>query len=400
MRRRSLRPVFLFVGALFAGCSESATSTAADASVHDAAVDRVAPDVVDVPDVQVAPDVPDVQVAPDVVDASVATDAPPPSPIEAPDRTWTWVDVPGTACDDGSPTGVGVNLAAGATGTLVFLTGGGYCFDYATCYTINTATHGPFGRSQFGLVAPQLTRGVFDRTLSGNPFAGFNLVLVPYCTGDLHAGDGATTYTNGATSQVHQHVGRRNLRAILQRLARGLAPPSRLVLAGSGAGGFGAVFNHDLAREVFPGGTLAVVDDSGPLLVGDAIPAAQRTAWYTNWHLGWLDATCAGCRTDLSALYGALAARFPDDRTALLTSLQDRATRTSFAQSASGYEAAVRALGASLTAQSNRRVFAVSGEASVLLTDPSSVSAPDGAALVPWLDAMATGASGWTSHGL
>ena len=397
MRRLPLRPASLLVAASLAACSESATTSTADASSADVmAVDVAALDL-GPPDVTAAPDVP--PALDDVVDAAAATDAPV-APIVAPDRTWTWLDVAGAVCDDGTPTGMGVNLAAGATGTLVFLAGGGYCFDYATCYTLNTATHGPYGREQFEAAQAQLGSSIFDRTLTGNPFAGFNLVMVPYCTGDFHAGEGATTYTGNGPPRVHQHVGRRNLRAVLQRLAGGLAPQTRVVLAGGGSGGFGAVLNHDLAREAFPSGAMVVVDDSGPLLIGDAIPASLRAAWFTSWHLGWLDAPCPGCRSDLSAIYGALAARFPGDRTALLVSLQDAVNRTAFMQSAADHEAAVRALGASIGSLPERRVFAVPGSSTALLRIAPSVSAPDGTGLLPWLDAMVTGAPGWTSRGL
>ena len=69
---------------------------------------------------------------------------------------------------------------------------------------------------------------------------------------------------------------------------------------------------------------VALVDDAGPLLEGDGIPADHRAAWYANWHLGdVVDPLCADCRADLSRLYPALVAKYPQDRMALLTSLQD-----------------------------------------------------------------------------
>jgi hypothetical protein len=379
------------------GCSASANTVASDAPA-----DLPADAVVDVPDAPSLVDVPDVPAVVDVpasTDVPTVTDAPMRVPIEAPDRTWTWVDLAGTACDDGSPTGMGVNLVAGATGTLVYLNGGGYCFDYATCVTLNTSAHGPFGRAQFAALTGQLGSTVLDRDLAANPFAGFNLVVVPYCTGDLHAGEGATIYGNGASARTLQHVGRRNLRAVLQRLAAAIPAPATLVLAGSGAGGFGATLNHALAREVFPGGALSVVADSGPLLAGDAVPAAQRAAWFSSWHLGWIDPSCPRCRDDLSALYPALAARYPADSTALVGSLQDRVTRTFFGQSAAVYEGALRSLATALAPLAGRRVFAVPGEGTALLARPGLAPAGDGTALLPWLGEMVTGAGSWASHG-
>lgn len=379
------------------GCSAGASTVASDAPA-DVPADAVV-DAPDAPAVLDAPDVPALVDAPASTDVPTVTDAPTRVPIEAPDRTWTWVDVAGTACDDGSPTGMGVSLVAGATGTLVYLNSGGYCFDYATCVTLNTSAHGPFGSAQFAAISGQLGSTVLDRDLADSPFAGFNMVLVPYCTGDLHAGEGATTYGSGASARTMQHVGRRNLRAVLRRLAAAIPAPSTLVLAGSGAGGFGATLNHALAREVFPGGTLSVVADSGPLLAGDAVPAAQRAAWFASWHLGWIDPSCPGCRDDLSALYPALAARFPADRTALVGSLQDRVNRTFFGQSAASYEAALRALATTLAPLAGRRVFAVPGEGTALLARPGMATAGDGAALPRWLGEMVTGAGSWASHG-
>ena len=70
---------------------------------------------------------------------------------------WTWVDVPGMGCDDGSATGVAVNPAGrGGGGALfIYFMGGGACWDASTCFVLNTAVHGPFGQAQWdGTGAP------------------------------------------------------------------------------------------------------------------------------------------------------------------------------------------------------------------------------------------------------
>src|SRR3990167_9013717 len=68
--------------------------------------------------------------------------------ITAPMNTWTWVDFPDAVCDDGSPTGIGVNLN-GSSSLFVFLMGGGACWDYTPCALFNTSAHGPFGMNEF-----------------------------------------------------------------------------------------------------------------------------------------------------------------------------------------------------------------------------------------------------------
>ena len=103
------------------------------------------------------------------------------------------------------------------------------------------------------------------------------------------------------------------------------------MIAGSSAGGYGATLNYDLIRSAYPAARAELVDDAGPLLEGDGIPADERSAWYANWHLGdVVDPLCADCRADLSRLYPALVAKYPQDRMALLTSLQDQVIRTYF----------------------------------------------------------------------
>src|SRR2546423_10974885 len=69
-------------------------------------------------------------------------------PLTTTMNAWSWVDFPDSSCDDGSATGIGVNQGS-SNNLLVFMNGGGACWDYLTCFQINTAVHGPFGKTQF-----------------------------------------------------------------------------------------------------------------------------------------------------------------------------------------------------------------------------------------------------------
>ena len=229
-------------------------------------------------------------------------------------------------CDDGSRTGVAVNPAPGGGGgdLFIYFMGGGACWDASTCFVLNTSVHGPFGQAQWdGTGAPSVAHAL-DRARATNPFREASYVFVPYCTGDLHAGSNVATY-DVLGPRMFAHVGRRNVEALLPRLRATLPAPARVVIAGSSAGGFGATLNYDLFRRAYPAARAALVDDAGPFLEGDGIPADERAAWYANWHLGdVVDPLCADCRADLSRLYPALVAKHPQDRMALLTSLQDQ----------------------------------------------------------------------------
>src|SRR5438128_1351071 len=71
------------------------------------------------------------------------------APLAVPADQWTWVDFPDAFCDDGSATGLGVYNSSASSNLLVFLNGGGACWDYLTCYQLNAAAHGPIDKTRF-----------------------------------------------------------------------------------------------------------------------------------------------------------------------------------------------------------------------------------------------------------
>src|SRR5690349_8408075 len=61
-------------------------------------------------------------------------------PISAPNETWTFVPVPDAHCGNGTSTGIGVNLTDRSNRVLIFLAGGGACWEAAAC-AAGTAVH-------------------------------------------------------------------------------------------------------------------------------------------------------------------------------------------------------------------------------------------------------------------
>jgi hypothetical protein len=83
-------------------------------------------------------------------------------------RGWTWIDIDGSVCDDGTPTGIAVNPSpsAGPDGDLlIYFVGGGACWDSLTCAVLNSSTHGPFGRAQFEQQRSALNGAILDYDL-------------------------------------------------------------------------------------------------------------------------------------------------------------------------------------------------------------------------------------------
>jgi hypothetical protein len=327
------------------------------------------------------------------IDANLGT------PLDVPPDQWTWVDFPGSACSDGSPTGIGVYRSSTSSNLLVYLNGGGACWDYLTCYTLHTAILGPFGKTQFdGLFASLAPGSIFDRSLAENPFSDWSWVFVPYCTGDLHAGDRVIDYGADGGPPFH-HVGRDNLVAFLARLLPTFPSPGKLVLAGSSAGGYGAALNYATVRATWPGVETYLLDDSGPLLETSAIPPAEYAAWQSSWKLdALLQGQCgASCVADWSLIFPSLAGQWPNDRWALLSSLQDSTISGYFGLSGAQFQSALGQLAADRIAPAaGGRSFFVTGSTHTMLFSAASFTSGT-TPLWTWLGQMVGDDPAWAS---
>jgi hypothetical protein len=178
-------------------------------------------------------------------------------------------------------------------------------------------------------------------------------------------------------------------------------------VAGSSAGGFGALLNYELFRWYWPDARTYLLDDSGPALVGDEVPRAFRDAWYSAWNVGAaLDPWCPECRSDLSAAFTVLADLHPDDRLALVSHEQDAVMSVFMLETGSGFHAALAALEGSVLRPAGVRAFLDAGSDHMLLTPltacgaGSYVDAHDaaGVGLGAWLEQMVSDDPGWSTQ--
>ncbi len=323
---------------------------------------------------------------------------------EVPPPTWTWVPTSGSECSDGSQTGIGVQRGPGTSPNLiVFLNGGGACWDAFTCYTLHSATTGPYGAAELDRDVRAIPPGsIFDRTAPGNPYKDYTFVFVPYCTGDVHAGDAVQTYTGAPAGQSWHHKGRVNLQKALDYLAANLPAPPKLVVSGSSAGGFGSLLAFDLASARWPSAKGYVVDDSGPPLAN--IPAPELAAWYASWDLAGAvtpicgPTDCAPGTGDLSNVFPKLAAKHPTARMALLSSLQDGTMRSFFGGMPAGeFENGLRALATKIedaTDPGQTHAFVVAGTSHTMLGAPAAFTS-QGVGLFEWLRRQAEDDPSW-----
>ena len=134
---------------------------------------------------------------------------------------WVWIPREDTVCRDGSKTGIGVRLLPDAKAVMIYLQGGGACYDAKSCeQNANAPIAGAnFSRAKFDAWVDVFgNQGVFNTQNPSNPVARWNHICIPYCTGDLYGGDrGNATIPDVPGTQ--QFVGFRNVRHILKIVA-------------------------------------------------------------------------------------------------------------------------------------------------------------------------------------
>ena len=163
---------------------------------------------------------------------------------------------------------------------LVYYYGGGACWDYQTCGVLKsfTRTTGPQDNP-----AAQAAGGFSDLTNPANPFANWSTVVVPYCTGDVHWGNATFTYTdpsNSSNSVTIHHAGWVNAQVVEKWTREHFVNPDVLFVAGSSAGGYGALLNGlYLLQNVYQASPAYVFDDAGAGVITQDFQNTNLAQW-------------------------------------------------------------------------------------------------------------------------
>ena len=180
-----------------------------------------------------------------------------PEPTDAPVMTPTWetVDAPSDCmCADGSAFHFYLREAS-PTKVLFYLEGGGACFSGDMC----KPGSGTYSETISPISKLEDSPGIFDFANPENPFADYSVVYVPYCTGDVHAGNITKDYGNGV---VTQHKGFVNASNALDTMIKRFPNTTQLVVAGSSAGSFPTPVFAGMAGDQLPNADLKVFADS------------------------------------------------------------------------------------------------------------------------------------------
>ena len=253
---------------------------------------------------------------------------------------WVKYEPEGAQCSDGSQYKFFVNFSETSDNVVVFMEGGGACWDYESCISGGARgaanpngipdTHATELTNVMGFPIPvDAVYPLLNADPSVSPMADWNKVFVPYCTGDVYSGSKVNTYEDPEGMEedvVFRHVGHLNVLAMVDMLDDMFAVVPKLFVGGCSAGGAGAINNYYFIRSGITGVERGhLLDDSGPIFP-DTEPTSRSRPLHDEVRNVWdadalINSVPEEFRAELQADFGnvstVLASEFPDDRLAV-----------------------------------------------------------------------------------
>lgn len=328
-------------------------------------------------------------------------------PFDVTEREWTWFPVDGNTCMDGSATGIGLNLDYSSDKLVIFLEGGGACFNAISCGGV--AHQDGFGEEELTELVPYFeASGLLSRDDADNPVAGWSYVFLPYCTGDVHSG--AQPDGSGGRDFVGYGNVTRAAQLVSDRMGGQL---TQVLLTGQSAGGFGAAYNFDQVATIFGDVPVDLLDDSGPPMSNTYLTPCFQELVRDQWNLeATLPADCDECVDEegggLIHLVDAMSDKYPERRLGIVTSLRDGTIRQFYGfgypdcENPSGvmpgpdFQAGVEELRDDILAPlDNARAFTIDSTTHVWTDNPLGETEVDGVTLGAWIGQLLDGSEGW-----
>jgi len=178
---------------------------------------------------------------------------------DSPLYKWSRVDLSGRAVSGDGSSYYLLTKRGRSNNLMVYFSGGGISWNR------NTATK-PFGLrtllhnhelgyyfANIPFYKPDLLGGILDNQRKDNPFRDWNIIYVPYATGDFHIGDHQVKYKDrGKLTFTAHYSGRANTLKGLDWMFKHVPAPDKLLIAGASAGGFGSAFWAPYIAEHYP----------------------------------------------------------------------------------------------------------------------------------------------------
>jgi len=248
---------------------------------------------------------------------------------------WQKVELPGTKCGNGSQYKFYVHRT-GSPNLLFLLEGGGACWDFETCSgragVLGAAN--PNGISddymtQFkAKYASPLVNGADPglplRSRTDLVTKNWNIVYMPYCTGDVHLGDNVATYTDSTGQNpplTWHHAGYTNTLAVANWTRTQFPSIQKFLMTGYSAGGTATAAGYYFVRKAINPARGYLLNDSGPIFLAPnatyrsrALHDKIRQSWNLNSVFSRLPATFN--QNDFGTINRMVAQEFPNDQLA------------------------------------------------------------------------------------
>ena len=249
---------------------------------------------------------------------------------------WERVEIPGTQCSNGSQYKFWVHDAPASNNLLIMFEGGGACWDYPSCsgaYGILGAAN-PNGISddyitttKAKFVSPLINGadpGFPLRSKTPLVTQGWDVVYMPYCTGDVHIGNSVRTYYDPLDQEppiLFHHKGYHNTVESMNFLANKFPGINKLMVTGFSAGGVASIAGYYEIRNILKPNRGYMLNDSGPLFPAPNtsyhsryLHETIRAAWDMDSVLNTLPASFDP--NNFSSVSDVLAEQFPNDQLA------------------------------------------------------------------------------------
>ena len=124
-----------------------------------------------------------------------------------------------------------------------------------------------------------VAKGGIGSDVDTNPFKDWNFVIVPYATGDFHAGTAEFKYTENGKEKTIYHQGYKNYSLLMKSALKYVENSDSLLVTGFSAGGFATSLLTDDVINYFPKATniTSCVDSS--LLLYDGWKESATNLW-------------------------------------------------------------------------------------------------------------------------
>lgn len=294
-----------------------------------------------------------------------------------------------TGCAFGTPFSFFYRKGQDPTALLVYFEGGGACWEWVSCSGMFDTSVSDNELSDF--------RGIFNFSNPANPFARHSVAFIPYCTGDVHVGDTIRHYGDSSSMRPVAHHGYRNVEAVLQWMAnvRSFSPAS-VIVSGTSAGAYGALFYAPRVAELFPGASVSLISESGVPLLNDytevlegwgAASVVKRVRGMAGGRVTRQDLTLERAHEYFASQHtGALLAQITSDRDAIQSAFY------LISGSSRAREATYALLDSLETTFPNFRTFVVAGsDHGLFVTDKFYSYASGDMRLVDWLRRAVSG---------